>query len=324
MRIVIPDDYQDCVRTLECFARLIDHQVTVFNDTAADEDELARRFANAEALVLTRERTRIGAGLLDRLPALRIISQTGKIAGHVDVDACTARGVVVVDGSGTATATAELTWLLILASRRHLIAEVERMRDGRWQGFLGQQLQGQRLGIYGYGRIGRQVARYGAAFGMPVWAWGRDGSRAAAQADGVDVAPSRDAFFAECDVISLHVRLLPETRGLIGPGDLGRMKPQALLVNTSRAELIAPGVLEQALQAGRPGHAAIDVYEREPVLDPRHPLLRMPNVLCTPHIGYVERQNYERYFGTAFDNLLDFAAGNPRNVVNPEVLDRLR
>lgn len=323
MRIAIPDDYQDCVRGLACFAKLAGHEVTVFHDTLSDIDALAERLQDFDALVLTRERTRITAQLLERLPRLRIISQTGKLAAHVDLAACTARGVAVAEGQGAGAATAELTWALLLASRRHLVEEVGRLRAGLWQGHLGQQLFGQRLGIWSYGRIGSQVARYGRAFGMQVWVWGREASTAAARADGFEVAPSREAFFAQSDAICLHVRLLPQTRGLVTRADLARMKPDAVLVNTSRAELVEDGALVDALRAGRPGFAAVDVFEQdlEPLHGP-HPLLDLPNALCTPHIGYVERDNYEAYFGMAFDNIVAFANGQPRNLVNPEVLGR--
>jgi D-3-phosphoglycerate dehydrogenase len=324
MRIVIPDDHQDCVRHLACFARLAGHDVQVHHDTVHGIDALAARFAEAEAIVLTRERTRITAALLDRLPQLRLICQTGKLAEHVDLAACTARGVLVAEGSGAGSATAELAWTLALASRRHLVDEVNRLRAGQWQGHLGQQLHGQRLGVWSYGRIGRQVAGYGRAFGMQVWVWGRAASTAAAQADGFAVAPSREAFFAESDVISLHVRLNAATRGLVTADDLARMQPTALLVNTSRAELIAPGALEQALARGRPGFAAVDVYEQEPVLGAQHPLLALPNALCTPHIGYVEKDNYERYFGIAFEHIVRFAQGTLTGVVNPEALGHSR
>jgi len=320
MRIVIPDDYQDCVRRLDCFAKLAGHEVRVFNDSVKDADALAERFADAEAIVLTRERTRIDAELVARLPRLRIISQTGKLAGHVDLAACTARGIAVAEGAGTGSATAELTWALALASRRHLVDEARRLRAGQWQGHLGQQLGGQRLGVWSYGRIGRQVAAYGRVFGMRVWVWGREASTAAARADGFEVAPSREAFFEGSDVVSLHVRLHADTVGLVTADDLARMKPTALLVNTSRAELVASGALEQALRAGRPGFAAVDVYEEEPVLGAAHPLLQLPNALCTPHIGYVEKDNFERYFGIAFDNINAFAAGTLRTLANPEVL----
>ena len=320
MRIVIPDDYQDCVRGLDCFDKLAGHDVRIFNDSVKGTDALAARFADAQAIVLTRERTRIDAALLDRLPQLRLISQTGKLAGHVDLEACTARGVLVAEGSGAGSATAEIAWALALASRRHLVSEANRLRQGKWQGHLGQQLSGQRLGVWSYGRIGRQVAGYGRAFGMHVWVWGREASTSAARAGGFEVAPSREAFFAQSDVISLHVRLSAETTGIVTAQDLAQMKPTALLVNTSRAELIAKGALEDALARGRPGFAAVDVYEEEPVLGAEHPLLALPNVLCTPHIGYVEKDNYERYFGIAFDNIIAFAEGRLTQVVNPAVL----
>lgn len=320
MHIVIPDDHQDCVRHLTCFAKLAGHEVRIHHDTVHDIDALAERFAQAEVIVLTRERTHITAALLDRLPRLRLICQTGKLAGHVDLAACTARGVLVAEGSGTGSATAELAWALALASRRHLVNEANRLRGGQWQGHLGQQLSGQRLGVWSYGRIGRQVAGYGRAFGMQVWVWGREGSTAAARAEGYAVAPSREAFFAESDVLSLHVRLNAATHGLVTADDLARMRPTALLVNTSRAELISPGALEQALARGRPGFAAVDVYEQEPVLGASHSLLALPNALCTPHIGYVEKDNYERYFGIAFDHIVRYAQGALVDAVNPQVL----
>jgi D-3-phosphoglycerate dehydrogenase len=320
LRIAIPDDYQNCVRSLACFAKLAGHQVTVFNDTLKDVEALAERLQNFDALVLTRERTAISAALLQRLPQLRVISQTGKVAEHIDIAACTARGVAVVDGRGSGAATAELTWALVLASRRHLVDEVNRLKAGQWQGHLGQQLSGQRLGVWSYGRIGRQIAAYGRVFGMQVWVWGREASLADARADGFEVAPSREAFFAGSDVLSLHVRLNAQTRGLITAADLARMRPDALFVNTSRAELVAEGALATALVQGHPGFAAVDVYEAEPVLGAQHPLVQHPRALCTPHIGYVERDNYELYFGTAFDNLNAFAAGQSHSLVNPEVL----
>lgn len=322
MHIAIPDDYQDCVRSLDCFAQLAGHDVRIYNDSVKGTDALAARFADSQVIVLTRERTRIDAALLDRLPQLRLICQTGKLAGHVDLDACTARGVLVAEGSGAGSATAEIAWTLALASRRHLVNEVNRLHQGQWQGHLGQQMSGQRLGVWSYGRIGRQVAAYGRAFGMQVWVWGRDASTADARADGFEVAPSREAFFEQSDVISLHIRLFEGTLGIVTAADLARMKPTALLVNTSRAELIERGALEQALVHGRPGFAAVDVYEEEPVMGANHPLLRLPNALCTPHIGYVEKDNYERYFGIAFDHIVAYAEGRLSNVLNPQARPR--
>lgn len=321
MHIVIPDDYQDVIRSLDCYRRLAGHDVTVYHDRQpASADELATRFAEADALVLTRERTRIDAALLDRLPKLRLISQTGKVSGHLDLDACSARGIVVTEGRGSPVAPAELAWTLILNARRQLVPAIEAFRQGQWQVNLGQALAGQVLGIWGYGKIGQRLARYAAAFDMPVLVWGSDTSRAAAEADGHRAASSREAFFAEPDILSLNLRLSERSRHGVTFDDLSRMKTDALLVNVSRAELIAPGALLRALDAGRPGSAAVDVYEDEPVLDPNHPLLRHPRVLATPHLGYVEKNGYELYFGDAFDNVLAFFAGEAKNVANPEAL----
>jgi D-3-phosphoglycerate dehydrogenase len=321
MHIVIPDDYQNVIRTLDCFSRLAGHQVTVLHQREpATLDELAERFADADALVLTRERTRIDAALLERLPRLKLISQTGKVSSHLDLAACTARGVVVTEGRGSPVAPAELAWTLILNARRQLVPAIDAFRQGQWQVNLGQAVAGQVLGVWGYGKIGQRLARYAQAFDMPVLVWGSAASRAAAEADGHRAAATREAFFAEADILSLNLRLSDSTRHAVTLHDLERMKPDALLVNVSRAELIAPGALLRALDAGRPGFAALDVYEQEPLLDPDHPLLRHPRVLCTPHLGYVEKHGYELYFGDAFDNVLAFAAGTPRNVANPEAL----
>ncbi|MFJ4067677.1 D-2-hydroxyacid dehydrogenase family protein [Pseudomonas sp. NPDC089996] len=321
MRIAIPDDYQDVIRSLDCFQRLAGHEVNVFHDKQpASLDELAARFADADALVLTRERTRIDAALLDRLPNLKLISQTGKVAGHLDLEACTARGIVVTEGRGSPVAPAELAWTLILNARRQLVPAIEAFKQGQWQVNLGQAVAGQVLGVWGYGKIGQRLARYAQAFEMPVLVWGSESSRAAAEADGHRAAISREAFFAEADIVSLNLRLSATTRHRVTFEDLSRMKPDALLVNVSRAELIAPGALLQALDAGRPGFAAVDVFEHEPILEPNHPLLNHPRVLSTPHLGYVEKNGYELYFGDAFDNVLAFAEGAPSNVANPQAL----
>ncbi|OOG28635.1 3-phosphoglycerate dehydrogenase [Thioalkalivibrio denitrificans] len=318
MKIVIPDDYQDCVRTLACFARLADHEVTVYNDTVRDVETLAERFRDAEALVLIRERTPITDELLERLPRLRLISQTGKGIAHVDLEACTRRGVAVAVGTGAPFAAAELTWGLIIAAMRHIPAEVAAMKAGKWQTRLGTGLRGRTLGIFGYGKIGSLVAHYGRAFAMRVLVWGREGSLERAAMVGFDTAKSQEDLFARSDVLSLHLALNEGTRGIVTADHLAAMKPTALLVNTSRAELIAEGALVDALKAGRPGMAAVDVYENEPVRD--HPLLHLDNALCTPHLGFVERDGYELYFGAAFDNLLAFADGSPRNLANPETV----
>lgn len=309
MRIVIPDDYQDCVCHLDAFAQLEGHDVTVLNDTVTDLDSLVERFQDAEALVLIRERTPITAELLERLPNLRAISQTGGGAAHVDMDACRARGVTVMAGTGSPHAAAELTWALVMAAIRHIPKEVANLRAGRWQRTLGTGLKGRTLGIFGYGKIGQLMARYGQAFEMNVLVWGREGTRSRAAEAGLEVAGSQAEFFERSDVLSLHLRLNEGTQGIVTADDLARMKPTALLVNTSRAPLMASGALEAALRAGRPGMAAADVFESEPVV--QHPLLELTNFLGTPHLGYVEKDSYELYFGDAFANLLAFAAGEP-------------
>lgn len=311
MRIVIPDDYQDAVRHLTCFGMLASHQVTAYHDHATDLETLVSRFQHADALVLIRERTPITEPLLARLPALKLIVQTGRQAPHLDLDACRRHGVDVAfsEGGSNPGATAELTWGLVLSARRHIPQEVARLKAGRWQTTLGLGLAGQTLGIFGYGRIGRVVASYGRVFGMQVLVWGRERSQEQARADGLLVAASQDAFFQQADVLCLHLRLMEATRGIVTAAHLAQMKPSALLVNTSRASLIEPGALEQALAAGRPGYAAVDVYEHEPVAD--HPLLHMENVICTPHLGYVEKETYESFFASAFAQVRRFAEGNP-------------
>ena len=326
MRIAILDDYFDTIRTLPCFAKLAGHAVTIFNDHVQDTDALAARLAETEALVLIRERTRIQAPLLERLPRLRLISQRS-VYPHVDVPACTRHGVLLCSGQhpdSPSYATAEFTWGLVLAAMRSIPQQMASLQAGHWQCGIGRSLRGKTLGIHGYGRIGREVAGYGRAFGMRVQVWARDASRARARADGWDVAGSREAFYAECDVISLHMRLVDATRHGITAEDLGRMKPTALLVNTSRAGLIAPGALVAALQAGRPGMAAVDVFEEEPMRDVAHPLLTMPNVVATPHLGYVTHEEYETQFSDIFDQILAFAAGAPINMINPEALSAPR
>jgi D-3-phosphoglycerate dehydrogenase len=324
MKIAIPDDYQDAVKTLDCFQKLNGQQVVISREHISDPKVLATRLQGVEALVLIRERTPITEALLALLPDLRLIVQTGKRAPHIDLAACTRHGVAVIYAiqadTGRQYATAELTWGLILAARRFIPQEVVSMRAGRWQSTLGQTLHDRTLGIFGYGKIGSQVATYGRAFGMQVIVWGREGSRTRAQADGIEVAASREALFRDADVLSLHIALMVETRGIVSAGDLAKMKASALLVNTSRAALIETGALEEALRAGHPGYAAVDVYESEPVTD--HPLLHMDNVICTPHLGYVEKDGYESLFGAAFDQLLAFANGKRVNIANPEALKR--
>ena len=323
MNITILDDYQDTIRTLPCFSKVAGHDVTIWNDHTKDVGVLAARLKDTEALALIRERTPIRAPLLDRLDKLRIISQAG-VYPHIDVEACTRRGVIVSASTGPGRpsyATAELCWGMIIAALRSIPQEMAALKAGKWQTRpIGVGLRGKTLGIYGYGKIGAVVAGYGKAFGMNVLVWGRETSFAKARADGHPAAASREAFFAESDVVSLHLRLIDATRGLVTAADLARMKPTALMVNTSRAGLIVPGALEAALRAGRPAMAAVDVYEEEPVLGARHPLLAMDNVVCVPHLGYVEREGLENMFSTIFDQVLAFAGGKPINVGNPEVL----
>ena len=326
MNISILDDYFDTLRTLQCFRKLDGHEVTVWNDHVQDTDALAARLKNAEVLVLIRERTQICARLLEHLDALRLISQRS-VYPHIDIDACTRRGVIVSSDqhSGSPSyAAAELTWGLVLAAMREIPQQMFALRTGTWQIGVGNSLRGKTLGIYGYGRIGRTVAGYGKAFGMNVLVWAREASRERARDDGYATAPDKRAFFESCDVLSLHMRLVAETRGIVTRDDLSCMKPTALLVNTSRAPLIEAGALVDALRAGRPGMAAVDVYEDEPLRDPGHPLLAMDNVVCTPHIGYVTRDEYELQFSDIFDQIAAYAAGNPINVVNPKVFDVLR
>jgi D-3-phosphoglycerate dehydrogenase len=322
MKISILDDYQDALRTLPCFRKLNGRDVTIWNDHVEDVDLLAERLHDTEVLVLIRERTKIRASLIERLPKLKFISQRS-VYPHIDVAACTRHGVILSSSQHPGSpsyATAELTWALVLAAMRQIPQQVAALKAGKWQIDLGTTLRGKTLGIYGFGRIGRAVADYGRAFGMNVLVWARPATRAAAQADGYAAASSKEAFFADCDVISLHMRLVDATRHIVTAADLARMKPTALLVNTSRAPLIEPGALLNALRLRHPGMAAVDVYEEEPLLDTSHPLLNMPNVICTPHIGYVTRDEFEVQFSDVFDQINAYAAGTPINVINPDVL----
>jgi D-3-phosphoglycerate dehydrogenase len=322
MKIAILDDYFDTLRTLPSFGKLDGHDVTIWTDHVQDTDTLARRLADTEALVLIRERTQIRAPLVDRLDKLKLISQRS-VYPHIDVDACTRRGVIVSSNMHADTpsyAAAELTWALGLAAARQVPEQVNSLRSGNWQMGIGQTLRGRTLGIHGYGRIGRTVAAYGNAFGMNVLIWAREASCQQAQADGYATAPNQRAFYETCDVVSLHMRLVPATRDIVKKADLLSMKPTAILVNTSRAGLIEPSALVEALRAGRPGMAAVDVFEEEPLRDRAHPLLTMPNVVCTPHIGYVTWDEYELQFSDVFDQIVEYAKGTPINVVNPGVL----
>jgi D-3-phosphoglycerate dehydrogenase / 2-oxoglutarate reductase len=326
MRISILDDYFDTLRTLPCFRKLEGHQVEIWNDHAQETDALAARLKDTEVLVLIRERTEIRAPLLERLDKLRLISQRS-VYPHIDVDACTRRGVIVSSDQHPGSpsyAAAELTWGLILAAMRQIPQQMRSLQTGIWQIGVGHSLRGKTLGIHGYGRIGSAVAGYGKAFGMQVLVWARDASRERAQSDGHATAPTRSALYEQSDIVSLHMRLVEDTCGIVTAADLARMRPSALLVNTSRAQLIEPGALVRALRAGRPGMAAVDVFEQEPVLDPNHALLAMDNVVCTPHIGYVTRDEFEIQFSDVFDQIVAYVQGRPINVVNPAVLAHLK
>jgi len=331
MNIVILDDYQDVVRKLECASKLEPYSAKVYTNTVKGLGQLSVRLKYADILVLIRERTQINRALVNKLPKLKMISQTGRVSGHIDLAACSERGIAVAEGAGSPIAPAELTWALIMSAMRRLPQYIGNLKHGAWQQSglrsasmptnfcLGTVLHGKQMGIWGYGKIGQLVAGYGKAFGMEVCVWGSEASRAKAVADGHLAAESKDAFFAEADVVTLHLRLNEATEGIVTSEDLGRMKPTALIVNTSRAELIEPEALIGALNRGRPGMAAVDVFESEPILQ-GHALLRLENCICTPHIGYVEQENYEQYLGTAFDNVVNFIKGTPSNIVNPGAL----
>jgi D-3-phosphoglycerate dehydrogenase / 2-oxoglutarate reductase len=335
MNIIILDDYQDAVRKLKCASKLDRLNAKVFTNTVKGIGQLSVRLRDADILVTIRERTHFPKQLLEKLPRLKLIAQTGRVGPHVDVDACTRLGIAVAEGVGDPVAPAELAWALIMASMRRLPQYIGNLKHGAWQQAglkssamppnfsIGMKLAGKTLGIWGYGRIGQRVAQYGKAFGMKVTVWGSEASRDKARADGFLPAPTREAFFEVCDVLSVHLRLVPETRHLIKLDDLMRMPPTALFVNTSRAELIEENALVTALNRGRPGMAAVDVFESEPILQ-GHPLLRLENAVCTPHIGYVEQDSYEQYFSAAFDNVANFIAGQPSHIVNPDALKVIR
>ena len=321
MKISILDDYFDTIRTLDSFRKLDGHEVRIWNDHVQDVDQLAERLKDTDVLVLIRERTKIRTPLLQRLPRLKLISQRS-VYPHIDIGTCTDLGIVVASSQHPGSpcyAAAELTWALALAAVRQIPQQMASLKAGTWQIGVGSTLRGKTLGIFGYSRIGRAVAAYGQAFGMTVKFWAREASMAQARSEGYATAESKQAFFEESDVLTLHMRLVDATRGIVTAADLARMKPTAVLVNTSRAPLIEPGALVAALKAGRPGMAAVDVFEEEPVRDTNHPLLALPNVVATPHIGYVTREEYETQFVEIFGQITAYQSGNPINVVNPDV-----
>jgi D-3-phosphoglycerate dehydrogenase len=331
MNIVILDDYQDAVRKLRCAAKLEAYPAKVYTNTVKGIGQLSVRLRDAEVIVLIRERTQMSRQLIEKLPRLKLIAQTGRVGAHIDLQACTERGIAVAEGVGSPVAPAELTWALVMAAMRRLPQYISTLKHGGWQQSgmksasmpanfgLGVVLRGRTLGVWGYGKIGQLVAGYGKAFGMNVLVWGSQASRERAVADGMQPASTREELFAQSDVLSLHLRLSDETTGIVTLEDLGRMKPTSLLVNTSRAELVEHDALIAALNRGRPGMAAVDVFESEPILQ-GHALLRLENCICTPHIGYVELDSYEMYFGAAFDNVVNFIRGTPTNIVNPGAL----
>lgn len=319
MKIAVIDDYQGAFSKVAAYPRLEGHEVAIFNDTEKDPVRLAARLKDAEAVVLTQQRSPFPRAVIERLPNLKLISQTGRNASHIDLAACAEKGITVCGGGGGGpNATAELTWALILAHLRHIPEEVQRMREGKWQHTLGVGVKDKTLGVYAYGKIGSVVANVGRAFGMKVVCLGREASTAKAREAGYDATQDRVAFFEVADIVTLHLPLNKETRGIVTAQDLARMKPTAVLVNTSRAPIVAEGALVAALKNGRPGSAAVDVYESEPVLDRNHPLVAMDNVTCTPHLGYVEERGYEAIYGAAIDQIVAFAQGKPINVLSAD------
>lgn len=317
MKIAILDDYQHVISHLACFQLLAGQDVTILHQTEKEVDKLAAQLAGVEILVLTRERTRINEALLAALPGLKLISQTGKISGHLDLAACTRHKVAVAEGIGSPVAPSELTWILLMNTLRQIPEAIAAMKEGKWQVNMGVTVQGKIIGIWGYGKIGKMIAGYAKAFGAKVLVWGSDASRQNAVNDGFDAAATREDFFRNADVVSLHLRLNEDTKGIVKEADLSLMKTTAVLINTSRAELIEKGALMKSLKNGRPGFAGLDVYEEEPVYDPSFEWLNMPNVVCTPHLGYVEKESYELYFGKAFENVMNFINGHPTNIANP-------
>ncbi|MNS11881.1 D-3-phosphoglycerate dehydrogenase [compost metagenome] len=320
MKIAILDDYQNAVKDLNCFQWLKDYDVTILTETEKNTILLAEKLKNIEILVLIRERTQINEDLLSKLPDLKLISQTGKIANHLDLPACTQHKVAIAEGIGSPIAPAELTWSLIMNTVRQVPAAIEDFKNGKWQTNIGSTIYGKTIGIWGYGKIGKMVAGYAKAFGAKILVWGSENSRINAVNDGFESAKSKEDFFRLADVVSLHLRLNDKTAGIVKETDLLLMKPTAALINTARAELIEEGTLLKCLKTGRPGFAGVDVYENEPIYDSNYELLQMKNVVCTPHLGYVEKSGYELYFAKAFENAINYINGNPTNIANPEVL----
>jgi D-3-phosphoglycerate dehydrogenase / 2-oxoglutarate reductase len=323
MKIAVLDDYQDVFRTLKCYPRLKGHEVVAFHDSVKEPAKLAERLDGFDAVILLQQRTPFPRAAVEKLRTLKVISQSGRNVTHLDVAACTEKGILVcASGGGLPNHTAELTWGLIFTALRHIPEEVAALKAGKWQTTLGTTVVGRTLGVYGYGRIGSLVAKVGRAFGMKVVCWGREGSIAKAREDGFEIAASREAFFETSDILTLHIALNKETRGIVKYADLARMKPTALIVNTSRGPIIEAESLVKALKEGRPGAGAFDVFDDEPIIGGNHPLLKLPNAVCTPHIGYVDIDTYEKYYGATVDAVLAFAEGETPTAVNPEVLKK--
>ncbi len=320
MTITILDDYQNIIKDLKCFALIKNQDVQIINKTEKDVKVLAEKLKDTNILVLTRERTEVNAALLALLPNLKLISQTGKISNHLNLADCTKHKVAVAEGIGSPIAPAELTWALLMNTVRQIPQAIEGMKNGQWQINIGSTIHGKTIGIYGYGKIGQKMAQYAKVFGAKVLVWGSETSREKAFADGFEKAETKEMFFKTPDIITLHLRLNEKTIGIVKEADLLCMKENSVLINTARAELIEKGKLLNCLKKGRPAYAGLDVYEEEPVYDKNFEFLKLPNVICTPHLGYVEQNGYELYFAKAFENAMNFINGNPTNIANPEVL----
>jgi len=325
MKIVIPDDYQDMVDQLPCFSLIRHHDVKRYREPARDLNELVERLKDADVVVSIRERVEFSRALLERLPKLKLIALVGRNSQMIDFPAATELGIPISTGeSNSPVAPAELTLALIVASRRNVALEAERMRAGKWPCTLSHRIRGSTLGIFGLGHIGALVAAGGKGLGMNVLVWGQKNSLEKAAAAGYEAAKNKADLIERADVLSVSVRLRPETRGIVGPEDLARMKPTALFVNVARAELVAPGALLDALKKGRPGYAAMDVYEEEPITGGNHPYLKMDNVLCTPHLGWAEWDNFELYFRECFEQIVRFEKGEEMRLGNPKVKARAK
>ncbi len=322
MKITILDDYQNAIETLQCYGILKGQNVEILHETEKDPCRLASHIADTEILILTRERTEITDGLLSKLPNLKLISQTGKISNHLNLNACTRHHVAVAEGVGSPIAPAELAWALLMNTVRQIPQAIEGMKSGNWQINIGTTIYGKTIGIWGYGKIGQKIAQYAKVFGAKIIVWGSENSRKKAVEDGYEQSETKEHFFKNADIITLHLRLTDKTHGIVNKTDLLSMKENSVLINTARAELIEKGGLQNVLKSGKNIFIGVDVYENEPIYDKNFELLKMKNVVCTPHLGYVEKNGYELYFGKAFENVINFINGNPSNIANPEALNK--